>query len=336
MTTKQMSMPPVSLNLDPSKKRKQGITENKKAELDKLGNQVITAQQNVEKLQAIVNSLTAKSAQFTGFLTTANNNKTHALANKNTILQLADTVKDLMQNCRITASSMDKAKNKTNKLALVVQDLINKLIYSAELINKLSNVIIRQKALNPLISNDLIDMVGTAGKDANNAVALTLVALESTFACQASNVESTDISILDYLESINLYKKLTGTKLIITGPVLKKIGLASDTIELGSDTKPRSLEILTNLKNVHLEFKPDDTEVTDQDGKPVKKYTHSLLYLIEKAYTDAEHTYNKAYAANLATTNQLNKYNAGLNYAQTKLKSLQLGLAAANAAALAS
>lgn len=323
-------------NLTSSKKGRQGITEKKKAELDKLSNQVIIAQQNVEQLQAIVTSLTAKSAHFILFLATANDNKVHTLANKKNVLQLVDTAKDLMDNCKIAVSAMDKAKTRTNQLALVVQDLINKLIYSAELINKLSNVIIRQKALNPLISDDLITMVGTAGKDANNAVALTLIALQSTFACQASNVESADISVLDYLESINLYKKLTGTKIIITGPILNLMGISAHEIELSSNMKARSLEILHNLRSVQMKFERDETEVTDQDGKTVEKYTLSLLYLIEKAYSDAERLYTKAYKANDATTKQLNKYSAELTNAQTTLKSLQLGLAAANAAALAS
>lgn len=343
MNTKQMT-PVIPFTVPAnglSKRMRQAITENKKAELDKLSDQVIIAQQNVDQVKAIVTSLTAKSAQFTNFLTAANTNKIHALANQNTVLQLVDTAKDLMNNCKMAVSSMDKAKTRTNKLAVVVQDLINKLIYCAELIDKLSNIIIRQKALNPLISDDLIDMVATAGKDANNAVALTLVALESTFACQATNVESTDISVLDYLESINLYKKLTGTKIIITGPMLqqiKSIQKATDAngVDLNANTKPRSLEIIHNLRSVNMQFELDETEVIDADGKKVKKYTFSLLYLIKEAYDKAAKSYEDAYNANLATTNQLNKYNAELASAQAKLNSLQSGLAAANAAALAS
>ncbi len=319
MTTREM------IQLNPPKRRKQAITENKKAELDKLGNQVITAQQNVEQLQAIVTSLTAKSAQFTAFLTTANNNKIHALANKNTAQQLVDSIKDLTDNCRIAVMAMDKANSKTKKLSLVMKELISKLIYSAELINKLLNIIIRQKALNGLISDELIDIVGVAGKDANNAVALTLVALESTFASQASNIESTDISALDYLESINLYKKLTGTKIKITGPLTEMGNIETIAFNANSILITRAIEISLKVRGVKMEFEKDDTI-----------YKYSLVYLLDEAYCRAAKAYDDAYNANLQTSQLLSKSTAQLSNAQVKLRSLQAGLAAANAAALAS
>ncbi len=73
------------------------------------------------------------------------------------------------------------AKGQTVQVAENINSVINKLIYSAESINKLANLVVRKKAQNPLISDELVSMITTAGTDANNAVAVTLVALKSAF-----------------------------------------------------------------------------------------------------------------------------------------------------------
>jgi hypothetical protein len=176
------------------------------------------------------------------------------------------------------------ADSKTQSLAKYITDVMNKLIYSAEMINKLANYVVRKKALNPLISDELVSMLGTAGSDANNAVALTLVALKSTFASQASNMESQSATALEYVQSMDVYQLITGTN--------------NDGKEL--------------LGNVSLK---------------------SLLY---KAYAEAKSNYEEIHTAVVLTTTQLNNAQNSLNKAQVALKSLQTGLAAGNAAALAS
>jgi hypothetical protein len=266
-------------------RHKYGITERKKAELDLLSNEVIDAQYDVEQLQAVVTSLTEKSENFQQFLAITQANKTQALNNRNLLDQVVENALSLMNDSGIAFNEMVLADATTRIVAKEIKDVINKLIYSAEVINKLSNLIIRKKALNPLISDDLISRVGTAGKDANNAVALALVALKSAFAAQASNLESEAAAALEYTESMKLYQILTG-KL------------------------PESGESET----------PED----------------SLQGLLYKAYSEAETIYKQAFQANLDTITQLNRANSDLNKAQIKLKSLQSGLAAGNAAALAS
>ncbi|HEY8919289.1 MAG TPA: hypothetical protein VIM87_22765, partial [Chitinophaga sp.] len=98
-------------------------------------------------------------------------------------------------------------------LAENVKKVMDMLIFSAEVINKLSNMIIRQKALNPLISDELVNSVAQAGTDANKAIALLLVALQSTSVTQASNLESEGGSSLEYEQSLLLYQMLSGTDL---------------------------------------------------------------------------------------------------------------------------
>lgn len=270
--------------INPSKRY--GITEKKKSELDALSIKVIDAQYQVNQLQAIVTSLNEKSQNFLGFLAYADANRTHTLSNRNLLDQVVQNAVSLKGNSEIAYKQMIEADKSTKVLATQVKNLIDKLIYSAEVINKLSNQVIRTKAINPLISDDLVARITTAGTDANNAVALTLIALQATFATQASNLESEAATVLEYMQAIKLQEILT------------------------EDTK----------------------ESSDIAGLP-KKCLKTLLY---DAYREAETEYTKAQKASIDTTKELNAAIADLNKAQMKLKSLQLGLAAGNAAALAS
>jgi len=262
-----------------------GITEKKKAELDALTLQVLDAQHEVEQFQAIVTSITEKSQIFTNFLNIAQANKTLALNNRDILDSLVQNALDLRSNSNIAFNEMALADLKTKDVALQVTVIVNELIYSAEVINKLATLIVRNKALNPLISDELVALIGTAGKDANNAVALTLTALKSTFAARASNIESEAATVLEKDQSWAFYQVLTGT---------------------------------------------------DDEGKPNVQQPVSLKSLLDEAYLTAQSNFTEADLANKRTLSQLNKAASNLNAAQVKLQSLQLGLSAATAAALAS
>jgi hypothetical protein len=262
-----------------------GITESKKAELDALSLQVIDAQYDVNKFQSIVTSLTDKVNNFQGFLATAENTRTQAYNNKILMDQLLQNAIDLKNNSNIAFNEIVVADSKTKDLSTNIKMVIDKLIYSVDVLNKLSAIVTRKKALNPLISDELISVLATAGSDANNAIALTLIALKSTFAAQASNTESEAAIELAYTQSDDLYECLIGA--------------------------------------------PDD------DNHTGKKET-SLDGLLHDAYTNAKENYHRMEKALAMSTKQLNDAKSDLNKAQIKLKSLQSGLAAANAAALAS
>jgi hypothetical protein len=276
----------------PSKRK--GITEEKKADLNALIIQVQDAQYIVDQNQAIVTSLTEKLNNFQQFLAIADAKRTQALTNKNLVIQLVQSSKDLQSNSQIAFNEIVAADGKTKSLATKISDVMNKLIYSAEVINKLASFVIRKKALNPLISDELISVLTTAGTDANNAVALTLVALQSTFAAQATTIESEQAMALEYIQSMDLYQALTGTK-------------------PGSNIPPIAPVI------------------------PAKATTKTpLSTLLLDAYKDAKNNYELAYEALNITTRQLSNAQTQLNKSQVTLGSLQAGLAAANAAALAS
>lgn len=269
--------------LQPSK---YGVTEKKKSELDALNNQVLDAENEVEQLQAIVDSLNDKSSKFTGYLNAAEANKAQALANKNSIEALVAQVDELKQESDVAFNEMVLADAQIKELATQIKIVIDELIYSAEVINRLGNLVTRKKALNPLISDDLVAMITQAGTDANNAVSLTMVALQSVFTAQATSLESEAASALEYTEAFKLYETLTGT---------------------------------------------------NENGKQIPHLYKNCLYkLIEDAYDSAERKYEHLKKAEQEVLSQLSFMETKLSKAQNKLKSLQSGLAAANAAALAS
>ncbi len=191
--------------------KKYGITERKKAELDNLTIEVLDAQHEVQQLTTIVEAFKAKYTKFLNFLKIAEENRAQALAAKDLLDEVVQNAFDLRSNSDIAFNEIVNADAKIKEVAQEMRDVMDKLIYTAEMINRLATIVVRKKVKNPLISDELITMIQTVGKDANNAVALTLVALKSTFASQAANMESEAAASLEYSQSMKLYEILTRT-----------------------------------------------------------------------------------------------------------------------------
>ncbi len=190
---------------------KYGVTERKKQELDNLTQQVLEAQGTVEQLEAIVSSLTTKSEKLQANLATAEENKTQALNNKDLSDEVVENLVSLKGESTTVFNDTVEAESKIKEVAKEINQVIEKLIFSAEVINKLGNLVIRKKAINPLISDELVTMVTTAGADANNAVSLTLLALQSVFTAQATTKESEAAAALELLQATKLYEFAVGS-----------------------------------------------------------------------------------------------------------------------------
>ena len=202
------------LSLTALRPTKYGVTERKKQELDELSQKVLNAESSVEQLEAIVSSLTTKSNKLQADLATAETNKAKALSNKDLVNEVVENLLALKNNSEITFNETVLAESKIKTVSKEVSNLIDKLIFSAEIINKLGNLVVRKKATNPLISDELVTMVTTASADANNAVALTLVALQSVFAAQATTKESEAAVALEMLQAVKLYEFVIGEETV--------------------------------------------------------------------------------------------------------------------------
>lgn len=167
-----------------------GIADQKKAELDLLTAQVNQAQYEVVQQQVIVNSLAAKSNQFSSFLTQADANQATALSNFNLVKDAMSSVKSLVASTKLANQQTGAATEGICKVSGKMAELINKLIFSVEIIDKLAQLINKQKTINPLVPDSLITFLSKATADANNAVALTLTALQSCYAAEATLLES--------------------------------------------------------------------------------------------------------------------------------------------------
>lgn len=185
-------------------------TEENKAALNALIVQVENAQYRVDESQAIATSLTQKLNSFQNFLAVADARRTPALNNKNLVAQLVQSSKDLQDCSHIALNEMLAPEEKTQGLATTMSQVMNKLIYSAGIINKLTDFVVREKALNPLISDELISLLTTARTNAGNAVAVSVAALQSTFAAQASSIACRQALTVEYTQAADLYDALTG------------------------------------------------------------------------------------------------------------------------------
>lgn len=270
-----------------------GITEKKKAELDALASEIAEATYQVEQYQAMVTSLTTKQNKFQASLADAEAAREHTLSNSKLVDQMVKMIEDLLQNAKDAFEESTLANKSTEEwLSPQVNRVMNKLIYSADVINKLAALVVRKKAVNPLISDDLVSRITTAGNDANNAVSLTLTALQSVCMAQASNIEANSAVLLSRQQAAQLYTVITGKRM------------------------PASYGLIGLVSKVF--------EKTSLQGR------------LHDAYDNAKKYYDNVLEANQLTTQQLNDALSQLSKSQVRLKSLQAGLAAGNAAVLSS
>lgn len=205
-----------------------GISNKKKADIDSLTDAINDAQYQVNQLQAVVDSMNIKSTEFSGFLTEADTNKQTALSNLTLVTDAVSSAKHMVAAATNAKTQTNTAKNGITSTAAQMALLVNKLILSVEVIDKLANIVNKQKLLNPIIPDELITLLTKATTDANNAVAMTLTALTSCYAAEATVIESKKITDLEYTQSRRLYKKMT----------------------IGARTRTEKLDSLTFVRNL--------------------------------------------------------------------------------------
>ncbi|MEH3414144.1 hypothetical protein [Phytobacter diazotrophicus] len=193
------------------KSMKNGIAEQKNAEIDALTSQVNKAQFRVNQLTTVVTSLTAKQANFAALLTDADSKKDAALANLNQAKTLVANVETLQRYSILVSQQTDKSLRNVRETSNHMAELIEQLIFSADVVEKLSGFVNRQKAANNVIPDALVAVLNQATSDANNAVALTLTALQSSYASAASVDQAGSVSALEARQAQQWLTLLTGT-----------------------------------------------------------------------------------------------------------------------------
>ncbi len=193
-----------------NKTTKYAINEKKQAELDALTAQVKQATYQVEQLQAIVSSLTQKNTDFSADLASATADRDTALSNLNLLNQVINGIKKMIRTSSLTADQTSKADSKISQTASELALVTNQLIFSVEMIDKLALMINKKKASRSTLSDQLVAIVNNSSADANNAVAVTLTALNSCYVAMASSSKAEKITLLECKQSIELYGLLAG------------------------------------------------------------------------------------------------------------------------------
>ena len=275
------------------------IPTKKQQYIAQLKNEVINAQGEVEHNQAIVNSLTVTSFKFQEYLSIAEAAKSQTGKITSILEEAIGQVVQLVNGTKDTMHQGSLANTRLEQVMKEIDTIMNQSIYVADVINKLSNTIIRKKASNPLISEDLVQIASKASESANNAVALCLVALNSAYTCHSTSLTVKDMATLEYSQSTTLLSSLTG------------ISMSDPTNKLQ----------LNHIKK-EIEAAGDDN--------------HSLARLIMISGKESSIEYERMEKASSNINMELNEATANLEKARARLQSLQAALAAAEAATMAS
>ncbi len=256
-----------------STKKTFGVVAAKKEQISILESKLLTAQNTVKKRLAIVSALTEKSVKIETALAESDTAKNKALQTKNLLDTVIRQVEELLTNSKGVALQTKEATSKNNEVAVTITAVTHKLIYTAEVVNKLSNLIIREKAINPLVSDELVTLVTTVDKDAINAVALTLVTLKSIFTAQSTAMSSDTIVVLENKQVAQLYESLTTSQVPEKDEVFKKnIKQCIDqtyenALTLYAGTLAASTDVAKQLHHAKADLDVAETNVSSLQAK---------------------------------------------------------------------
>ncbi|GAB3437834.1 hypothetical protein NX773_19440 [Massilia solisilvae] len=208
------------------------VADKKNSEIQSLTSSVTQAQYDVAEQQAIVSSLQAKSQQFNLYLTQADDDQESALANLNLGKDALSSATSLVASMTTATSKVNEASSGASDVAAQMAELVNKLILSIEYINKTAQLVNKQKANNPLVPDKLIDNMSKAAANANNAIALSLAALQSCYVAEATLLESSEVLALGSRQSGQLRERMSYLWDSQSGKVLMAANAAPSSMEV--------------------------------------------------------------------------------------------------------
>jgi DNA-binding CsgD family transcriptional regulator len=291
----------------------------KKNELERLKSQIARTEFKIQKLTARTIALTKKQGDFTLYLADAKSNKDIAETNEIHVKQVTNSIKETFKKIKHVIEKTKSSNDEISSTSLQMSVLIKALVYSVELIDALAVTINKKKAANALIPDDLITVITTASADANNAIALCLTALESCNVAMTSSDQTHEITLLEYIQSLELYGLITGNAEVINH-YIKAINVYQK-----SPVEKNELALHHQYLRV-LDAKASNGEHGNNNA---------LTALLNKARIEAKQKVESAAEAKKRVDQELAQSSGQLDKESSVLESLKAGLAAANAAALA-
>ncbi|ATZ94355.1 MULTISPECIES: hypothetical protein [Dickeya] len=307
------------------KNMKIGIAEKKNAEIEALTNQVNSAQYRVNELTSVVTALTAKQAYFASLLSDADTKKDTALAHLNQAKSLVANVEELRRYSQQVQQQTEKSRNKVKDTTDDIAVLIEQLIFSVDVIEKLSGFVNRQKAANNVIPDDLVTVLNQATTDANSAVALTLTALQSSYATAASADEAGSISSLEFRQASQLRRLLVGEQDdspqagALYGRVLEAIGNVEGALQALTQAQQDNQKLQASQfaqtaayeKQFNLMSAPAETATADSSN--AQSQQQQQVIQAHQSMEQARQAYQQSSDALVDITIQVDIYIAQLN-----------------------
>ena len=136
----------------------------------------------------VLNMTIALGVNYSKLMSEINNAELDDLQVK--IKDIQKEVNDLKNEVNSNVEEIAIATENANKLELDTKKLVDDLANIFTSVNRFSNDVIKKKAINPLISDELISMVSCTTKDANAVQALMINALESSSITASSILET--------------------------------------------------------------------------------------------------------------------------------------------------
>ena len=297
-----------------------GVAEQKNAEIESLKHQVSNAQYTVNELTTVVQSLTSKQSQFSQLLTQADSKKATVLAHYNQVKTVSGDITELKRYSNIVNDQSGNANDAICQTSETVATLINQLIFSVDVIEKLTGFVNRQKAVNKVIPDELVTVLNTATTDANSAVALTLTALQSCYASVSSADEAKSVSDLEFSQAVDLENLLMGegvteaqqekqfaridAALQNVEDALNKLTAVQDQAQQRFSTLQSAKQEYANAETMLEEAQKNNVNVTDRQ---------QLVISARKVMNDSQKEYQQTQSKLVDITLQVEQSIAALN-----------------------
>ncbi|MEB0172986.1 hypothetical protein [Undibacterium sp. CCC1.1] len=162
-----------------------------------IANQVKQATFQVAQNQAILSVLNAKLQQAQELLNEADQQQSKHLKLRDSVKGAITPLQQVATTLALVTQQTKQANTEISKLAADLSDLVKKLIFSIAFTDKLAQTVNQQKQMNPLLPDILLARFAKASTDAAPAIALTLIALQTTYAAQVNLQQAHSFSELE-------------------------------------------------------------------------------------------------------------------------------------------
>lgn len=208
---------------------------------------------------AAYQSYVSKADMYQNLYTQAVANSTTLNAQWGMFLQLKSSLSSLSQtsdDCNLVA---DVSYNNIQKLVRTWEKVLQKTVEAADAINMASDFIVKRKAANPLISNDLVNDATAAAKNATTVFTAVLAALTATLntltsAGQAKkSTELTGLNIDISTVALLLPKPSLPSSNPLDVPPPAHTPIEKSLGKLLSDANEKQIAVLAALNNANAE-----------------------------------------------------------------------------------